>query len=45
MQTSSNGWVRLAVLISAIVAFFSAIATIGDFITDLKGGGLNWSFA
>jgi hypothetical protein len=45
MQTSSNGWVRLGLLISAIVALFSAIATVGDFVTDLRGGGLNWSLA
>lgn len=43
MQSSSNGWVRLGLLISAIVVFFGAIVTIGDFVTDLKGGGLNWS--
>ncbi len=45
MQQSSNGWLRLAALLSAIVSLLGAIKTIGDFFADLGGGDLRWSLS
>jgi hypothetical protein len=45
MATSSNGWLRLAALVSAIVAFVRGLKTVRDFLTDLEGGQLRWSIA
>jgi hypothetical protein len=43
MERSTNGWLRLAVLSSAVMALISAVRTIGDFLADIAGGGLRWS--
>jgi hypothetical protein len=43
MQGSSNGWIRLALLISAAAALISSIGTIAGFVSDLEAGSLRWS--
>jgi hypothetical protein len=42
---SNNGWLRLAALVSAIVALISGLKTIRDFLGDLEAGQLRWSVA
>lgn len=43
VQTSSNGWIRLALLISAMAALISSIETTATFASDLEAGSLRWS--
>lgn len=43
MATSSNGWLRLVSLFSALVAFVNGFKTVGDFLRDLEAGQLRWS--
>jgi hypothetical protein len=45
VAASTNGWLRLAALVSAIVALVSGLKTIRDFLRDLEAGQLRWSLA
>lgn len=45
MENSSNGWIRLALVTSAIVALTGALKTILRFLADFGEGRLNWSLA
>lgn len=45
MENSSNGWVRLAIVTSAVVALIGAIKTILRFLADFGDGRLDWSLA
>lgn len=45
MENSSNGWIRLALLTSAVVALVGAIKTILRFLADFGDGRLKWALA
>jgi hypothetical protein len=43
MANSTNGWLRLALVVYALIAISSSIGTIRGFVTDWDRGRLRWT--